>query len=302
MNFNDLTKSIYDKDDLKFEMWSEHRKIIKNVIEKRLGELKISGNKSVGIWGAGKCYDIDLNYLSNKFNKVVLMDINEDSMLDAIKLHNVTDKRNIEIKKVDFMINTNKIYMEFSDLINNKHDIDELKAYLEDLEKSIENHHEINMILDKYDISVCLGVHSQILVAVNLMLFQAKKIYDESDVAELIDIFRRCKKEAERRLNSAIINHSKDLLFVGFDLMELSLKNDTERFYSLIQDNLIKNDIESVIKIAMQYPVSGAVQAAEDVWERIINEELRFDGFDAWIWDYDMEKSYVFVLETILKI
>lgn len=301
MNFNDLKKVIYDKDDHKFQMWSKHREIIRDVVERRIQELNLDTNKSIAIWGAGKCYDIDLEYLSNKFDKVVLLDINEDSMKDALILHNVIYRENIEIKKVDFMDNTDKIYKEFSSLIENRCDVRELKRYLEDLENSIINNNEINKDLDKYNISLCLGVHSQILVAINIMLAQAKKIYYESDIEGLINIFKICKRQAEKNFNDSIISHSTDLLFIGFDLMELSLKNGTEKFYDLIQEALLKNDIENVIKTAMQYPVSGAVQAAEDIWDRIMNKKLEFDAFDAWIWDYDMEKSYVFILETIIK-
>lgn len=301
MKCNDLIKSIYDKDDSKFENWYEHRKIIRNMIDKRVEELNLGSNKSIAIWGAGKCYDIDLNYLSNKFNRVILLDINEEYMKDALKLQNVNNNRNIEIKKVDFMNNTNKIYEEFFELVKNRHSINELSTYLEGLKKNIIKNNETCYDLDKYNISVCLGVHSQLLVAINIILLTAEKFYNKNDIETLINIFRVCKKEIEKNFNQSLINHSTDLLFIGFDLMELSLKNGTEKFYNPIHQALLRNDTESVIKIAMECPVSGAVQAAEDIWNRIMSKKLCLDAIDCWLWDYDMKKSYVFILETLIK-
>ncbi|AGK96529.1 hypothetical protein [Clostridium pasteurianum] len=301
MEFDNLIKNIYDKDDSKFEKWYEHRKIIRDVIDKRVAEVNLDNNKSIAIWGAGKCYDIDLTYLSNKFNRVMLLDINEDCMKDALKLHNVTGKKNIEIKKVDFMGNTDKIYREFFELVENRHSVKELRIYLENLKESITRNNNINSDLDKFNITLCLGVHSQILVAINIILMYAQNFYDKKDIEDLINIFKICKKEAEKNFNQSIINHSTDLLFIGFDLMELSLKNGTEKFYGEIEAALLKNDIEGVIRIAMQCPVSGAAQAAEDMWNRIINKKLKFDGIDCWLWDYDITKSYVFILETLIK-
>ena len=301
MEYSDLIKSIYDKDDLKFENWYEHRKIISNVIDKRVQELNLDSNKSIAIWGAGKCYDIDLNYLSTKFDRVVLLDINEDSMRDALRLQNVNNNDNIEIKKVDFTNNTNKIYKEFFELVKNRHSINELNAYLENLKKSIIKDNEISYDLDKYDISICLGVHSQLLVAINIILLAAKKFYDKNDIDDLVKVFKICKKEVEKNFNQSLINHTTDLLFIGFDLMEVSFKNGTEKFYDPIRNALLRNDTESVIRIAMECPVSGAVQAAEDIWNRIMSKKLGLDAIDCWLWDYDMEKSYVFILETLIK-
>lgn len=301
MEFNDLIKSIYDKDDSKFENWYEHRKIIRDMIDKSVKELRLGKDKTIAIWGAGKCYDIDLNYLSDNFEKVILLDINEDCMKDALNMQQVTNKSNIIIKKVDFMNNTDKIYKDFFELVENRHSIKELKAYLENLKNRIIKSDDMNQDLGKYNISVCLGVHSQILVAINIILIYAQNFYDKSDIEDLIKIFRICKKEAEKDFNQSIINHSINLLFIGFDLMELSSKKGTEKFYEEIEGALLKSDIEGVIRIAMKCPVSGAAQAAEDIWDRIINKKLELDAIDCWLWDYDREKSYVFILETLIK-
>lgn len=300
MNLDELLERVYDTNDSNFEMWSGHRQTLSSIIDRRVKQkLDSTNDKSIAIWGAGKCYDIDLTYLCNNFKKVTLLDINKDIVTDALNMQNVSNKKNIEIIEVDFLNNTYEIYNNFFNLLKRNPTINEIEIFLENMKADIINYDEVCEKLDKYDVSVCLGVHSQLLGAISAMLLALQGFYSENDISKLLRIFYRCQGQAARKLNKLIMNHSCSLLLMGFDLMELSYKNGTMNLYSHIQNELYNNKVFDVISFAMQHPISGAADAMEHIKENVIDKKLDVGPLNCWIWEYDNSKKYVFVLETL---
>lgn len=299
MNINE----IYDNDNSKYLLWREHRKLLADLINIKTEEIYSNKKigKSIAIWGAGNCYDIDLNYLSNNFDKVILLDINEANILNGIHMQNVTSKNNIIIKSVDFIKNTEKIYTAFLELINKNASVKELEDFIGKLTSEVANYSNTIDELDKYDINICLGVHSQLLNGIPYILSSLKNMYDKKDTDKILDLFHKCQGEAAKKLDEIIINHSEDVIIMGLDLMELSQRMGTDKFYGEIQNHLSNGRLINVIQIAMKHSVSGAADAAEDIRDKTFNEVLKVLAINCWVWQYDYTKSYTFLTYTLRK-
>ncbi len=68
--------------DAKYTAWSAHRSSVTGFIRNALSQSPSA--KSIIVFGAGECNDIDLQYLSTAFERIVLTDVDEQSIFDGL--------------------------------------------------------------------------------------------------------------------------------------------------------------------------------------------------------------------------
>ena len=99
--FNNDVNHSGDLDD-KYLEWSEYRNGIKDFISRTAGQ--DPETKSITVFGAGECNDLDLNFLARTFNRVLLTDVDKKSIFEGIKRQglNEGEKSKIEVEEVEY--------------------------------------------------------------------------------------------------------------------------------------------------------------------------------------------------------
>lgn len=299
IKLEEIIKTTYDMDESKFDIWKKHRESISNLIKRGIID-KIGELESIVIFGAGNCNDIDLNFLINNFKKITLIDINKNIMIKALERQEINRSENITMLEIDLLKQDKNIFRDFQQLLISKVNFKRINKFLINEIDNIMNKDIVFKNLEKHSVGVCLGVHSQLFIKFLAILNEYKKDYDKKEIKRIEETINYCQAKTALRMNDIATYYVSNALFIGFDLMEISIERNL-KYLPFIMKSLEKKEVTKVIELAMRNSVSGAVNGYEDMNKRILNGELNVDVINCWLWHFSREKKYVFVTETILK-
>lgn len=286
MTFNDTT----------YDDWKKYREFLSHTIVE-----KIEGNcESIIIWGAGPCNDIDLQYFVEKFKQVILIDIDMNSMMEGIKKQSLEGNSKIITIECDFLGITDNEYQYFEDMLIKKESSKKIIKYIRKLANGVDDT-DINIMLSKKQISICVGVHSQLLTQFIATLASYCKNYSRKEVKKIYDEFMYMCNKICKRLNEKIIALSTDRIFMGFDIVELSKARNTEGLLApicLLAKEKRYSEIDNLIR---PYYNSGAFEARLDISEKITKENITFISTSYIVWPFSFEKKYLLMLYVLEK-
>lgn len=95
-----------------FKSWERYRKNVTNCIINNSVEFD-----SIAIFGAGRCNDIDLKIIEEKYDQVFLLDINDQSMTEGLKQHGLENSKKIKLEKIDFLGIQDKDYIFYESIL-----------------------------------------------------------------------------------------------------------------------------------------------------------------------------------------
>ncbi|MEG0297637.1 MAG: hypothetical protein RR620_13035 [Clostridium sp.] len=278
--------------------WTEYRKAITN---KMLEELD-DENKSLIIFGAGECNDIDLKRFNKKFNKITLIDFNEIALQGAIEKHKLQNEQGIEFKKIDFLGVSNATYEEYEEMLINKTPIKKIVKFLRgEANKLLES--KIDLNLQKHEVAICLGVHSQITITFVGVLANYLNNYDKKEIKKVYEEIEYMNTKVAKRLNDCILENITSKAIMGFDIMEISKDLGTAILIPSIMDYCSRRDFNNLYdKIVSKNLISGASNGNRDIAVRMLENEINIECFNTIFWPFNINKCYLLYLYTISKL
>jgi len=84
----------------KYSDWSAYRNDVTQFVKGAVSQ--ISDAKSIIVLGAGECNDIDLQFLSGTFERIVLTDVDEKSIYDGIARQGIADAARLQVLQVEY--------------------------------------------------------------------------------------------------------------------------------------------------------------------------------------------------------
>lgn len=178
--------------------------------------------KSIAIFGAGRCSDVDIGMLAEYFSAVWLIDFQEHSMREALEHYGLSGHKNVHLLVRDFVGITQEEYHSLIDLCvmiseGRKNETD-LTERLNQIYDRIQNH-KIGLEEYCFDYGVIIGLHSQLNDTADWICTDiAHRMNLEEDFFQ--SARARIRQENEilvHRFNDAVFRCCTEKLFVGYE-------------------------------------------------------------------------------------
>ena len=249
-----------------FEKWEDYRKQLTDEIIDYT-----EPGKSIAIIGVGESNDIDLSRLYEHSGNLGFFDIDVESMERAVEKYGLREKSGISINECDLFGVTRDEYIDLIDKSMIKisrssgmADFSILSGYMNSIFDHV-NSKDVDISREKYDCTVVVGVHSQIVSFLSRIWNNFVTIGIVSDLS-IIDKMIRLNETQIPKVNDAVLRMTKEKLIVGVEMYNTRLgKNST---------------------------IQGAVQCNHDLNSRINGNELILDGSFEKNWPLSDEKEY----------
>lgn len=292
---------IYKYDELKndcsdlnkFQEWKEYRENIIKIVDGKLGKQK----DSVIIFGAGECNDLDIGYFDARFDKITLVDKNMESMKRGIEKFELINEDKIKLIEADFVGIADDEYKKYEDMLINGEPAKKIIKYIRSMTIKLEKT-ELELGIEKHQVGVCIGVHSQIIAMFMVILSYYSENYSESEIRKINEEINYMNSKVTKRLNTAIIKNVEDILFEGFDIKELSEGLGTHIFIPVIVKCIEEGRFDRVADMVKKGSVAGAFQGFMDIGERARNKEVEIISTSYMLWPFSKKVWYLMLLNT----
>ncbi len=260
-----------------FEDWTAYRGHVTDFILNHTDR-----GKTIAVFGAGRCCDIDMKRLAAAFSNVWLIDFQKSSLLEALRRYDLSDNPNIHLMIRDFVGITEEEYLSLVHLCiscaSAKAEVHELTEKLDQIYERIRDY-EIELEKDSsFDYCVAIGLHSQLNDTADWICTDiAHRMLMEENFFE--NARMRIRKENMaliRKFHDMILSRCREKLFVGY---EEGISGE-------------------------QRCVQGAMEAQDDLQRRERMGQIGSGAKTNLIWPYDKCKNICFSMrleEFIIK-
>lgn len=293
LSIKDFNNNLNNSGDLKdkYNRWSEHRENIKKLVDKAL--LENPESKEVIVFGAGMCNDIDLNYLGEKFDNIILTDVDKRSIEYGFEIQNIDDNllKKFTIKEIEYTgLDHIGFFEKAFDLIKNR----SLESKIDILiEESLEKINAMNILdeyKDKFPIVLSAPVYSQLLYTQVNVLFDAFNyfnFYKNNQINKFKKKVYRYMPKIIKRYNDLIISVTKDdgYIISWIDMFEgKNTSKEMREINNYLEKSNNKDLKEYIDKVGMELSLIGQ----KDFLERVDIKD-----YDYWMWPFDNKKEYL---------
>lgn len=273
----------------RWKRWASHRHIINSILtEKIFINTKI---KDAVILGAGRCEDIDLKFLLNNVDSLTLVDYDYNSIKNALDRQQLSfeEKKKIILKgNIEFTGFYEEDFLnEIIAKIKIKEDSKTIKQYIMDyliIAKS-----NIKEMLDnkEYSLVICGAVHSQLIVPF-MQIVEIDSGLSNELKSKIIDIANVLAENYNKSLLS--LTKEKGWLFTFFDVMELSEKNYTLQYESIIANLINRGEYKEIDEIMLK---KGGVVGSRHAYQHLNKLVENYNPSQrSWIWQFKDNKKY----------
>ncbi|OES45798.1 hypothetical protein [Domibacillus iocasae] len=185
------------RDDLRKTKWKDHREQVTGLFDEVFSKREYV-NK-IGVFGAGNCDDLDIEYLSSKANSIYLIDVDLESMKNGIKDLPESVRIKIELVELDVTgLNEINFYNNFASLLEKKGKAKKIVKYLIEISNSLEriSRRSLNDLNKDFDIIASSAIYTQLFYNwAFTILSEYQNKYDKKEYNKILDgiIFLRNK-------------------------------------------------------------------------------------------------------------
>lgn len=202
---------LMENTDIYYEAWSGYRKKLTEYILENAG-----AKKAIAIWGAGGCNDIDIDLLSRE-NKITLIDHDVEKCKNAVEKSGLYG-RDIEYVDLRFWDIDYEWYKIFEAMLQEKMNVEYLVGHMRDAVKRMEKMDYRYIV--PFDISVAIGIASQLNSRIAGLFFIYKDNYDDSERKIIINEINMMNELATAKMASTIETLTKEKLLIGLEANE----------------------------------------------------------------------------------
>lgn len=282
-NANRVMKQVYR------EGWEQHRKITSKLIE---GAFNGKVSPDILIVGAGNCNDVDIVDIMKKSARVDLIDIDGDSVKEALKAkvpYSLEKKaRVISTDITPISKNGGLPYGVLKSLLNSR----DVSAFTEKMQKLCTGRADLHDCLSQYDVIVILPVFTQLF---GPFFTNVAKDSWLSDFNTMMEKFGTAIDDIDVLLSRQVLDHMWDLLsptgsiVIITDVLDFFAEPWRSKFDFTKFNQL---DITNSIKSAMEI---GTFSSACGVAEWLDEHRSSWYAISSWIWGFTEKKYYAVV-------
>ena len=271
----------------KYESWAEYRRNITDFIA---NSIENENNDSVIVFGAGECNDLDIAFLTKKFNKVVLTDIDIKSVAEGIKRQNIQEnlKKKISIVQADYTgLREEGFFEVLSEISSERQKKEKIIQYIKSTIEKVKTDKILSEHKGIYDAVIVLPTYTQLVytqMETMLRILYEYKIYTIEDLNKILTAMHYSMPVIIKNYNNLIISMTKGkgVLLVFSDAAEITDRKTAENIASKLGD---KSFVESYLeKDFCEFGILGVNDLK--LKSLIIHEEYR-------LWPFNDEKQYL---------
>lgn len=284
--------------------WKIHRDIISNNIKKHIVDpYKF---ETIAIWGAGKCNDLDLKFFCAEFKEVHLFDFEDENVKNGVEFQELTDEQLERIvihPGFDFVGIDTDFYERIENMLIQKESSKAIIKYIRATANRLDSSEVIKHVKLKFDVSISIGVHSQIFSKVYLLLDKYLNHYGEENSIKVYEEIRYLYRVGVKVYNEFLYNTVKEggVLYAGFDMLEFSSHLNTlnllPKFNELMETGEVLKHYQS---FANHCAVMGSIEGSTDL-SKYMKEEKSKLPLNYWLWKYFDFQSYFFITMGFVK-
>ncbi len=279
-----------------YEGWRNYRNSVTEYIVNSIDMTGID-NPVVCIFGAGEANDIDLALLS-EMARLVLIDKDMDALVRAKERYKIEDAICADVPFWNIEEETCRMLEAMlSEGAEEEHIIDLL------MQIGYNNSGSLKWDKGQFaDISVAIGIHSQINAILAALVYYFKDNYGDTELHNITNAISALNVMAVSRLNDLIYKLTRHYFVFGYEL--LTVQGDTADALAIIkdiEDNSITNNSDICNRL---HNVEGAKQLAMDISiHKDYDMEIVNNVYLPWNFSYkDNLKTYIMELLTCKKI
>lgn len=282
-----------------YERWADYRYSMTEYI---CG--KVDAYNHIGIFGAGALNDIDLWVLLEKGVQVDLLDYDTKTVLAGIqkqlgsRMVDYVTKEQLRVIAYDVWPVDVTFYHELEELFMAQTPMNVVIDALQHLTEK--NTTQPLPDLAQYDVLVCMGFHSQIMVHFVALLQHYVRagicMYDAKDVGQFQQQIGKMNQCMARHLQEQFANHCTRMIlsyeYATFDV-------EDARIYEVI-DLLYKGNMAEISEFNLSR-VEGALQLEQWIGDAFYGGRIRILENAYAIWPFSQDKNYLMALYEITK-
>lgn len=223
--FNNVLNSSLDIAQ-KHLMWESYRSNVTDMIETAI--ISHPKGKSILVYGAGQCNDLDLPFFVKHFEKIVLTDVDYDNVIKGLKHQKVFDAyRNgqILIKEMEYTGLSKLMFFEtMLDHFKKGETAEVIKAYIQIIQRQLEQS-EALIENDSYDFVLSSAVYTQLIytqLQALLVRIKQQRCYQEEEFVKIEEVLLDIMPFMLRRYNKGLLQQLKPdgLIMCMTDVLE----------------------------------------------------------------------------------
>lgn len=271
------------KINLAYSLWEDYReKLTEQIIEVS------KGSESIVIVGAGYSNDIDLALINECYKEITLLDIDVDSMKEACKQYGLEENQ-VDIYQYNLTGINDQDYILFEKLLSENATALDITLFIDNLKKKILYYN--SDFMREYDVCVCCGVHSQLVVMFANLLYVYRNNYNIDDRNIIIDSIKEISQAACRKLNDFMLEVA-NIIVIGYEYTTL-LMNDKYFAKDKLIIELIRSGRLGSLEDFNVSRVEGALQCEMDINEKQRSGIMELVKWDLICWQFLKEKKFL---------
>ena len=289
--------------------WEAHRNTLMKIVNNEVIEIH-HNDDNIAIFGAGECDDIDLKFLTSRFNEVYLIDIDIQAMGNGIQNQELTDLENSRITILggfDFAGVSKQFYVELEELLSKNQPLKTIIELIRNEANTLEMPKDLNGFKNRFSAVMSAAVHSQLCNGNYVIFSKYNERYNKQELKEIEDALKYLYTEAVKMYNNLLLYVAKadaSLLF-AIDMIEISKDAGTLECLPVITNGIANGDITAITDLIVQHGVLGSVEGQRDMntridfrkFEEYINEKKLLRNH--WVWNFDSQLAYMMQAYTI---
>lgn len=292
-----------------WKYWEPHRNMLMKLINDNvLGIHK--NNEGIVIFGAGECDDIDLRFLTSRFNEVCLIDRDIQAMKNGILNQHLTDLEDNKITLVggfDFAGVSKQFYVKLEEMLSRNQPLKAIIRFIRDEADILEMPNNLNDLKNKFSAVMSAAVHSQLCSENYAVFSKYYGRYNKEGLKEIEEGLKHLYSRAVKVYNNLLLHVAKTdaSLLLALDMIEISEKAGTLEYLPTIINGIATVDNTAITNLVVQHGVLGSVEGRNDINSRI--KFKNFEGYcdkekviqDYWVWNFDSQLAYMIHAYTI---
>lgn len=284
--------------------WKIHRDIISSNIKNHI--VDPFEFETIAIWGAGKCNDLDLKFFCTEFKEVHLFDFKDENVKNGVEFQELTDE---ELERIvihpgfDFVGIDTDFYERIENMLIQKESSKAIIKYIRATANKLDASVVIKHVESKFDVSISIGVHSQIFVKVMLLLDKYMNHYGVDNSSKVYEEVRYLYGVGVKVYNEFLYNTVKEggVLYAGFDMLEFSSHLNTLNLLPKFNELMETGDVlKHYRSFANHCAVMGSIEGSAD-FSKYMKEEKSKLPLNYWLWKYFDFQSYFFITMGFVK-
>ena len=277
-----------------YEGWKTYRDKLTTYIINQFGTDYAGTKPVISLWGIGQSADMDLGRLTDYF-RLVLIDRDLDAVRRGADHYGLSASDYIALD-IPFWNISDDDYRLFEAMLLDEVETDHIVEYFEKL--ALKNSH-LTCWHEKelFDISVAVGLHSQLNSRFAALLFHFKDSYSKEELSLITAAISSLNEAGVTRLNDIMYATTKESLMYGYELAATGSYRESERIMKALEEGK-REELEG-----LKY-IEGITQLMKDISiHNGCDIEVINNRYDVWPFITGQgEKNYVMGFTTLRKI